>query len=344
MTSIFESYWAAMFELLGWDYERRPAPFEGWQPDFMLCGSRSVYVAVVPLWECPEKAMAYIDKSDCPYEALIVTEAAPVPDVNGHDYKYALGWARVRNGSGWTWQPAQIDKAGRKVILQHHHNGLRGLTETPTDKRKAGDYIQRQWEIAKETVTGDVLTVDPDIYHKEKDFQRCMVEILSPECFVYTRVRGRHDAEKGVKRIDLIILPRDLSRWKDPQVIFGVEIKNRAALNQTNKVMKWLGQCADYAQTPWEYSEDGETWHDAGYIYVFACPDLIGALPGSDVLLRYFDGTFTRMMAQLGVGELKLTKRGGWSLVKNGDHIIWSQINGVEDGRKDSLQRRFGSR
>jgi hypothetical protein len=340
--SIFESYWASMFELLGWDYDRRPAQFNNWQPDFVLNLSRSVYVAVVPVHEYPEVAQKWIDQSDCPYEVLIVTEDTPIPSVNGRDVKYSLGSVRNRDR---VWQPALVGRDGSRVILRHHAVDLAGLADKPIDESAAGRYIQTKWEQAKAQATGHALILDPEEFEKEKDFQKHVIETLAPHWHVHTKVRGRHFADKAIKYVDLIITPRDLASWKDDQVVFGVELKNRRALDQTNKVMKWLGQCVDYTNSSWEYSPDGgETWIGAGYIHVFACPSLIDSLPGSEALNRFNDGILCRLMAQLGIGELKLTQRGGWSLVKSGDHILWSQLNGVEDGRKDSVRRKFGSR
>jgi hypothetical protein len=344
--SIFKSYWASMFDLLGWDYEQNPAPFDGWRPDFAVYGAKSVYVAVVPVREFPEAAMAFIDRSDCPYECLIVTEGTPIPAVNGSDFKYSLGWARSRDfRNEWRWHPALLARYGSRVILRHQAVDLSGLTDKPVDESAVGRWIQTKWEQAKAQATGNRLIVNPEEFEREKDFQSHIVNVLAPHFYVYTRARGRHLADGNIKRIDLIIKPINLAGWKDDDITFGVEFKNPRTLTQTNKITKWLGQCLDYANIAWEYSADeGKSWTPAGQIAIFTCPSLVESIPGSEVLNRWNNAIIPRLMAQSGIGELKPITDRGWSLVRNGDHVIWSELKGVEDGRKDSVQRRFGSR
>lgn len=361
-----------MFEMLGWDYSPRPhVAFSGWEPDFLVYGPRWVFVtaavAVDPQSKFLNTTMQMIEESGCTWEAMIVTEQTPMIS----DGKYALGWARSRNAEGdWHWHPALLGKEQKKVILRHHITAAQILIEEPINEEKAGAYIKTKWAEAKAQATSIVSSLDPEQFEKEKDFQNHIVEILDPHFHVYRHVRGRHFSGNTIKRIDLIIKPRAKEQWKDKdEVTLGIEIKNPAQLCQTNKITKWLGQCIDYANSSWEYSADGgATWISAGYIHIFACPSLLESLPtfmsrvikypatsaASSLRAKDLDqsykgqhndhGLICRVMAQQGIGELLQMPWRGWSLVRNGGHVLWSQKKGVEDGRLHHLLRKFGSR
>lgn len=70
--SRLEAKWAAMFEMLGWRWDYEPVNFNGWVPDFVIYGHKTVYVEVKPtivfLPEIGDKMLA----SGCEEEMLLV--------------------------------------------------------------------------------------------------------------------------------------------------------------------------------------------------------------------------------------------------------------------------------
>jgi hypothetical protein len=55
--SRLEARWAAMFDLLGWQWDYEPIDLAGYIPDFIISRRRPVLVEVRPIWGfCPETA------------------------------------------------------------------------------------------------------------------------------------------------------------------------------------------------------------------------------------------------------------------------------------------------
>lgn len=90
--SRLEAKWAAMFDLLGWEWTYEPTDFNGWIPDFAIHGKRLVYVEVKPVVEFPQDVADEIDASGCTDEALIVGLGFPLK--GEFIYKEAFGWLR----------------------------------------------------------------------------------------------------------------------------------------------------------------------------------------------------------------------------------------------------------
>ena len=157
---------------------------------------------------------------------------------------------------------------------------------------------------------------------------------LREDFHVQREVLGTHFSGKRL-RIDALVRPRDTSLWKNPDVAFGIEFKDTDRLDtnyDTKDYTKWLAQCVDYANTDWD---------DAGRIYIFSCPDLIGRVAKGAMDNGYFVQNF---MSQLGVGELKEMGRYGLTFVLNTSHRMWSEKEGVAEGKHHGLERKYGSR
>jgi hypothetical protein len=89
--SRLEAKWAALFDLLGWEWTYEPADFNGWIPDFAIHGSRLVYVEVKPVTAFPADVASKMDASGCRDEMLIVGARGPM--MNEHE-DMIFGWLR----------------------------------------------------------------------------------------------------------------------------------------------------------------------------------------------------------------------------------------------------------
>jgi hypothetical protein len=166
----------------------------------------------------------------------------------------------------------------------------------------------------------------------ESDLKRDVLGKLSDHFIVHEEVWGNHWSGKRV-RIDAILTPKDDSEWKTKSPRLGVEFKNFRSFDPSFNVKdytKWWAQCHDYAET----SFDGY-----GYVPVFSYNGF------SHYRQRMGGGTATafavRFWGRLGVGEIVPSDL---MFVMNGTNKIWSMSRGVIDGRRISMDRKFGSR
>jgi hypothetical protein len=93
--SRLEARWAAMFDLLDWEWTYEPVDFDGWIPDFAIHGERVIYVEVKPVGEFPKEVAEKIDQSGCIQEVLIVGSLGPFffDDFSDFEPGY-IGWLR----------------------------------------------------------------------------------------------------------------------------------------------------------------------------------------------------------------------------------------------------------
>lgn len=166
----------------------------------------------------------------------------------------------------------------------------------------------------------------------ESDVKRSVLLRLSSHFHVYEEVWGTHWSGKRV-RIDAIITPIDDSDWKTKSPRLGIEFKNFRAFSgcfDLKNYSKWWGQCHDYAETNF----DGH-----GYVPVFSYN---GFSHYESRLKNPTASAFAvRFWGRLGVGELRPEEL---MFVMNGTNKIWSERRGVIDGRRISMERKFGSR
>ena len=93
--SRLEARWAAMFDLLEWEWTYEPLDFDGWIPDFAIHGASVIYVEVKPVGEFPEEVARKIDQSGCTQEVLIVGALGPMWDCEScYDDTSLIGWLR----------------------------------------------------------------------------------------------------------------------------------------------------------------------------------------------------------------------------------------------------------
>jgi len=119
--SRLEAKWAAMFDLLGWQWTYEPTDFNGWLPDFAIWGKTTVYVEVKPTVEFPQDVADKIDGSGCLDEVLIVGMRGPVRQSFSVDENPVFGWLRENNGDycsetksftsvSWGWGQAVLGR------------------------------------------------------------------------------------------------------------------------------------------------------------------------------------------------------------------------------------------
>jgi len=103
--SRLEARWAAMFDLMGWDYEYEPFDLKGWIPDFAIMGEPGMLVEIKPADKQADFASAIdkIEKADPKRDILLLGYRLPV---DAEEYAGALGWLieydhyGYRNGVG----------------------------------------------------------------------------------------------------------------------------------------------------------------------------------------------------------------------------------------------------
>ena len=178
--SRLEAKWAAMFDLLGWQWTYEPTDFNGWLPDFAIWGKTLVYVEVKPVVEFPQDVADRIDASGCLEEVLLVGIRGPVEnnswdkenptfgwlremcsiseDDTGQKIRYAWSWDRAVLGR-WTTSDMSEDNLGEQIgfcneymsyqdrITGRHNGGSWGRGDMPNIEaemlwREAGNRVQ----------------------------------------------------------------------------------------------------------------------------------------------------------------------------------------------------------
>lgn len=95
--SRLEARWAAMFELLGWNWDYEPVDFNGWIPDFVIYGKEPVYVEVKPVVELPKLVAERMSSSGCSSEMLILGQSCLIPRPDAISWSPFFGWLADRN-------------------------------------------------------------------------------------------------------------------------------------------------------------------------------------------------------------------------------------------------------
>jgi hypothetical protein len=171
----------------------------------------------------------------------------------------------------------------------------------------------------------------PD-YSSERELASATLDRLAPWFEWEAEVPGEHCSGKSL-RIDYVMWPRDPRLWKDSAPKFGVEFKLVRQFD-THLYTAWAAQCVDYAHV---------SWKGHGRLRIFSCPSPTRAFTSTE---SGIDAAFlmSRMMWQLGVGELALLEEDGWSLLGQGNHVLWSERRGVAEAQHWSLAPKQGHR
>jgi hypothetical protein len=194
-----------------------------------------------------------------------------------------------------------------------------------------GDIVQLAYRCCREASTkaGD-----------ERDVASSVLSRLEPHFDIFEEQWGTHWSGTRL-RIDAIIKPKDDSLWKTKSPRMGLEFKNFRRFDPSldmKDYTKWYAQCHDYAETNFD---------DHGFVYVFSYNGFShyrARFPNSPA-----PALAERFWGRIGVGELQpgfdgYPRKPSLILRINGTNKIWSEVAGVKDGQRMSMERKFGSR
>jgi hypothetical protein len=164
--------------------------------------------------------------------------------------------------------------------------------------------------------------------HCEAMVSSKLLDRLSFNFNIKEQVNGTHFSGNRM-RIDAIIEPKNRTGWANEDVVFGVEIKRGSG--DTGEYCKHFCQSVDYANSHFD---------EYGHVFILCYPNYF---PGQSQGRVFFD----RIAGRLGIGFID---HRAWSdgtdelsIIING-HTIWSESNGVCEGSRWKLKRKFGSR
>ena len=150
-------------------------------------------------------------------------------------------------------------------------------------------------------------------------------KFFEKDFYIERNISGKHFSNKR-QNIDLVLIPKDTSKLKNKNLVFGVEMKNpfldRSKGRKNSDIM---AQCLDYAQSDFEKYPD---------MIVLICP--IPARYESEKVLLNF-------ISRYNVGYVTFSER---NLTFNlAELVIWSSDYGFGSLLKNSLmKRKIGNR
>ncbi|WP_139335055.1 hypothetical protein [Mycobacterium sp. GA-1841] len=185
-------------------------------------------------------------------------------------------------------------------------------------------------------------------YPSEKAFVDATLAELEPDFHVEREVVLEHWMGKQLK-VDAVMWPREPQLWKDERPVFAVEFKMPMLFHtgdgwqSAKDFTAWAAQSVDYANSLWRGPFGDQR------LRIFTCPSVTAPFeevgPSNPESLTLTDPAFymSRLLWQLGVGELAKLERDGWTLLGQGNHVLWSQQRGVHEGKRWSLTQPVGS-
>lgn len=157
-----------------------------------------------------------------------------------------------------------------------------------------------------------------------------LIRVLSPYFSFRKEVRGKHPLGHNM-RIDLLMKPKDLAGWKNGNVVFGVECKLPSVRQGWRDVSRHLAQAVDYTYVNWE---------NAGRAIILCWPAFF---EDSRYATSREVALADRIAGRLNVGFIRECGYRGMSITLCG-HTVWSQKEGVKEGRFRNLEPKAGSR
>lgn len=184
-------------------------------------------------------------------------------------------------------------------------------------------------------------------YQNENEFRDKILERLSIHFDVLKKeAHCKLPQYRNKLRIDAIITPKDKTGWKNQDVIFGVEFKHPMSARGVGDMTRLVCQAIAYSWAVFD---------TYGCIPVVICPGVRPSIAerygkisrhqtnGETTVGYKIYHDISRILGKHDIYELRNHNYYGYSIWHNGDHRIWSERNGVEDGRYMCLTRKFGN-
>lgn len=171
------------------------------------------------------------------------------------------------------------------------------------------------------------------IMKTENEFISSVLEEISDDFVCKREIWGTHFSGKRL-RIDAVIKPKEVSLWKNKNILFGVEFKLPSKQESIGNDTKLITQAIDYHCTKWD---------EYGYLPILVCPGFITAHQGSYI---GFNSALvlSHTLGQLNIGELCNNPDYGWLIRYSASHLVWSKKFGVSCGKSWLFKTKFGAK
>lgn len=164
----------------------------------------------------------------------------------------------------------------------------------------------------------------------EAEYKAKIIADLSKDFIVQEEWWGTHLSGQRV-RIDAVFCPKNTDLWMNKKIVFGLEFKSPAKLEQLGKQLHFTKQAIDYSNTKFD---------KVGFIPVLVCPRIDFDTTYSDKKAPSF---MRKLLNQFNVGELDYTHR-GLSIIFADSEFIYTSSEGVKRGQHNRLLTNFGSK
>jgi len=158
----------------------------------------------------------------------------------------------------------------------------------------------------------------------EQEVIQDYIQRLSPHWHIHQEVEGNSIISGARKRIDMVIVSKEVPPKRVQPIAFGVEFK-ADQMESMNNYTGWLRQAIGYTQCEWGQRKARLPILVAPFIDRQYCGDI--GKTHSDIL--------SRLAGQFGIGELGLVEypmdygKGDWQMViKVSDTRFWSSHDG----------------
>jgi len=167
----------------------------------------------------------------------------------------------------------------------------------------------------------------------EKEFKDKVLDRLEPYFEILKKEHpGQFIPTRKLVKIDVLIKPRDFTDWKNKDFVFGIEFKSPDVMTRTKNLTELVCQAMDYSYTIFD------TYNS---IPIIICPSLKAEITSKHGLKTY--QFVARILGKRCIYELRNHKFYGLSIWHNGEHRIWSEREGVKDGKRMKLIRKIGN-
>lgn len=170
---------------------------------------------------------------------------------------------------------------------------------------------------------------------RELQYSQDVLQRLSDHFYIEEQVIGAHISGAQL-RIDAVLRPKMAMLWANESVALGIEFKARDSIkNDARSFTGWMAQAVDYSLT---------NWAGYGHLPIFICPGIdLNDLP-PEFRTREVVRFAERVLSQFNIGVLTHSDHLGYHFLSQGDHKIWSELYGVQEGKRWKLDRKIGSR